>query len=93
MLLPIQIKTDWAQIRQRKQDIINVNNRKENAKRIEHEYRVGEKVLLEKQGLLSKRLSAPHTGPYRITHTYTNGTVRVQLGIVNERVNLRRLTP
>ena len=24
MLLPIQIKTDWARIRQRKQDIINV---------------------------------------------------------------------
>ena len=47
MLLPIQIKTDWARIRQRKQDIINVNNRKENAKRIEHKYHVGEKVLLE----------------------------------------------
>ena len=49
MLLPIQIKTDWARIRQRKQDIINVNNRKENEKRIEHKYHVGEKVLLEKQ--------------------------------------------
>ena len=92
MLLPIQIKTDWARIRQRKQDVINVNNRKENAKRIEHEYRVGEKVLLEKPGLISK-LSAPRTGPYRITHTYTNGTVRIQRGIVNERVNIRRLTP
>jgi transposase InsO family protein len=31
MLLPIQIKTDWARIRQCKQDMINVNNRKENA--------------------------------------------------------------
>ena len=40
MLLPIQIKTDWAQIRQRMQDIINVNNRKENAKCIEHKYHV-----------------------------------------------------
>ena len=71
MLLPIQIKADWAQIRQRKQDIINVNNPKENAKCIEHEYRVGEKVLLEKPGLIS-RLSTPRTGPYWITHTYTN---------------------
>jgi hypothetical protein len=93
MLLPIQLKTDWARIRQRKQDIINVNNRKENAKRIAHEYRVGDKVLLEKPGLASK-LSAPHTGPYWITHTYTNGTVRVQRGIVNECVNiLGCLTP
>jgi hypothetical protein len=38
MLLPIQLKMDWARIRQRKQDIINVNNRKENSKRIEHKY-------------------------------------------------------
>ena len=44
MLLPIQIKTDRARIRQCKQDIINVNNRKENEKRIEHKYHVGEKV-------------------------------------------------
>ena len=92
MLLPIQIKTDWAQIRQCKQDIINVNNRKENAKCIEHKYRVGENVLLEKAGLISK-LSAPRMGPYWITHTYTNGTVCIQRGIVNERVNIRRLTP
>ena len=64
-----------------------------NAKRIEHEYRVGEKVLLEKPGLVSK-LSAPRMGPYRITNTtYTNGTVRIQRGVVNERVNIRRLTP
>ena len=48
MRLPIQIKTDWARIRQRKQDMINVNNRKENAKRIEHKYRVGEKSLVGK---------------------------------------------
>ena len=92
MLLPIQIKTDWARIQQRKQDMINVNNRKENAKCIEHEYRVREKVLLEKPGLISK-LSAPRTGPYQITHTYTNGKVRIQCGVVNERVNIRRLTP
>jgi hypothetical protein len=74
MLLHIQLKTDWARIRQRKQDIINVNNGKENSKRIEHEYHVGDKVLLEKPGLISK-LSTPHMGPYRITDTYTNGTV------------------
>ena len=88
MLLPIQLKTDWDRIRQRKQDIINVNNRKENSKRIEREYRVGKKVLLEKPGLIFK-LSAPCTGPYRITETYTNGTVRIQRGVVNERVNIR----
>ena len=72
--------------------MINVNNPKENAKRIEHKYHVREKVLLEKAGLISK-LSAPRTGPYRIAHTYTNGTVHIQRGVVNERVNIRRLMP
>ncbi len=90
MLLPIQLKTDWARIRQHKEDIINVNNKKENSKQIEHEYCVGEKVLLEKPGLISK-LSAPRMGPYRITETYTKGTVRIQRGIVNEGINIHRI--
>ena len=45
MLLPIQLKTDWAWIQQHKEDIINVSNREENLSRIEHEYHVGEKVM------------------------------------------------
>jgi hypothetical protein len=69
---------------------MNVNKRKDNSKRIEHEHRVGEKVLLEKPGRISK-LSAPHTGPYRIIETFTNGKVCIQRGAVNERVNIRRL--
>ena len=92
ILLPIQIKMDWAQIQQCKQDMINVHNRKENVKRIEHKYHVGVKVLLKKPGLTTK-LSAPRTGPYWITDTYANGTVRIQRGVVNERVNIRCHTP
>ena len=55
MLLPIQLKTDWARIWQCKQDIINVKNKKENSKGIEHEYRIGEKVILGKPRLISKQ--------------------------------------
>ena len=32
-------------------------------------------------------------GPYEVTHVYTNGTVRIQQGTINERLNIRRLTP
>jgi hypothetical protein len=49
MLQPIQLKTDWARIRQRKQDNINANYKKEDSTQIEHKYLVGEKVQLEKQ--------------------------------------------
>jgi hypothetical protein len=50
------------------------------------------KMMYKKPGLISK-LSAPRMGPYRITETYANSTVRIQCGVVNERVNIRQLTP
>ena len=92
MLLPLSFKADWARLHQRKQDIINQNNLRENKNRQSHDYQIGDKVLLEKPGLVPK-LSAPRTGPHTVTAIYTNGTVRIQRGVVNERVNIRRLTP
>jgi transposase InsO family protein len=92
MLLPLKFKADWARLRQRKQDIIDQNNIRENSNRKIHDYQIGDKVLLEKPGIVPK-LSAPRTGPHTVTAIYTNGTVRIQRGVVNERVNIRRLTP
>jgi len=92
MVLPIQFKADWARILRRRQDAVTVNNKRENATRIAHQYKVGDKVLLAKPGIIPK-LEHPRTGPYEITQVYTNGTVRIRRGILFERVNLRRLTP
>jgi hypothetical protein len=36
------------------------------------------------------KLEAPRTGPYTVAAIYTNGTVHIQKGKVNERVNIRR---
>jgi hypothetical protein len=49
-------------------------------------------VLLETTGIIRK-LSTPRTGPYPVTNVYNNGTIRIQKGIVSERVNIRRITP
>ena len=92
MILPMQFKANWAQIALRKQEVINKSNSKENKKCLEHEYKVGDKVLLEKGGIQPK-MAAPREGPYRITKVSTNGTVRIQKGVVTQRVNIRRLTP
>ena len=92
MLLPIQFKADWSRLQQRRQQIINQNNKKENSRRIPHEYQIGDKVLLDKPGIINK-MSAPRTGPHTVITTYTNGTVRIQRGAINERVNIRRITP
>jgi len=48
------------------------NNNKENHAHILH--KVGDQLLLEKPGRIPK-LEAPCTGPYTITHIYTNGTI------------------
>jgi hypothetical protein len=39
------------------------NNRRENASRISHDYKVGYKVLLKKPGKHPRKLEAPITGP------------------------------
>jgi hypothetical protein len=64
---------------------------------ISHDYKVGDKlgdkVLLKKPGTHLRKLEAPRTGPHTVTAIYTNGTLRIQKGKVNERVNIRRLFP
>ena len=81
MLLPIELKANWAYIALRKQQVINKSNSRENRKRIQHVYNVGDQVLLEKGGIQPK-MAAPREGPFRVTKVSTNGTIRIQKGIV-----------
>jgi hypothetical protein len=92
MVLPIQFQADWARIKLRKQETITKSNAQENAKRIKHDYKVGDKVLVEKPGIIRK-MSQPRTGPYKVIKIYTNGTVRIRRGNITEQINIRRLTP
>jgi len=92
MLLPVKFVADWTRIRQNKQRIIADSNKSENSKRIPHEYNVGDRVLLTTPGQLRK-LQAPRTGPYRVVHVHNNGTVTIQKGHVQQRVNIRRINP
>ena len=39
---------DWDYIRQRKQNIIHNNNKRENAQRIPHTYQIGDRIMLKK---------------------------------------------
>jgi hypothetical protein len=93
MVLPIQFMSDWGAIEQQRQKEMGHNNRRKNASRISHDYKVGDKVLLKKAGKHHRKLEAPIAGPHTVTAMYTNGTVRIQKGKVNERVNIRRLFP
>ncbi len=76
----------------RKQRDIDKNNSKENSIRVPHDYQVGDKVLVTDKDI-HRKSNSPTKGPYSIVQVYTNGTIRVQHGVVTERVNIRFCTP
>jgi hypothetical protein len=83
---------DWGTIEQQRQKEMGRNNRRENASRISHDYKVSDNIIIKKPGKHLRKLEAPRTGPHTVTAIYS-GTLRIQKGKVNERVNIRRLFP
>ena len=92
MLLNIGFEPNYEQVWAQKQRRINYDNVGENAKRVNHTYSVGDYAYVLRDGIYRK-LEGDKLGPYRVTEVFTNNTVRIQKGIVNERINIRRLTP
>jgi len=92
MLLPVQYKADWAAIALKKHQQILKDNLRENKTRLPHQYKVGDQVVLTNPGIIPK-MSLPRKGPYEIIRIHTNGTVHIKRGPIEQRVNIRRLTP
>ena len=91
-ILNTKFEANWAFIRQRKQNVIDRNNKKENASRIIHHYQVNDKVL-HKNVMDSKFSEDPWKGPYTITKVNDNGTVKLIMGKVTDTVNIRNIKP
>ena len=91
MIFNIKHTANWEYIRQRKQDLINKNNKRENAGRVIHEYKVGEKVLLKRGN--ENKYESPYQGPFEILKVNDNGTVRLTVNSVTDTYNIRRLVP
>ena len=91
-MLDVKYAADWKYIRDRKQKVINDNNRKENAKRLDHMYSVGDEILIKAERN-SKYGADAYYGPFAITQINDNGTVCVQEGHVEDTYNIRNITP
>ena len=91
MISNIQHVANWEFIRQNKQCRIVKNNKAENAKCIDYQYKKGDLALLLRG--TENKYEAPYKGPYCILQVYDNGTVRLQVGAVKDTVDLRRLMP
>ena len=92
MLFDIHYIADWEAIGQRQQNSVDQMNARKNARRVDFDYVVEQKVLLKKDGILHKA-EDKYVGPHNITQVHTNGTIRIQHGTMSERVIIRRVTP
>jgi hypothetical protein len=80
MLFDIPFIADWQKIGEHRQQLTDLNNPCENEGRIDYDYKVGQKVLLRKEGILRNAESRWHKNPWLITSVHTNGTITVQRG-------------
>ena len=78
MLFDIPFIADWQKIGEHRQKLTDINNARENEGRIDHDYKVGQKVLLQKEGILRNTESRWHKEPRLITSVHTNGAIMVK---------------
>jgi hypothetical protein len=93
MLFDILFIADWQKIGEYRQQLTDLNNVHEKDGRIDYDYKVGQKVLLRKEGILRNAESRWHKKPWLITTVHTNGTITVQRGNKEERMNIWRVKP
>ncbi len=93
MLFDIPFIADWQKIGEYRQRLTDRSNARENKGRIDYDYKVGQKVLLRKEGILHNAESRWQKKPWLITTVHTNGTITVQHGKKVERMNIRRVKP
>eukprot|EP00804_Cyclotella_cryptica_P026090 CCRYP_013954-RA/>CCRYP_013954-RA protein AED:0.28 eAED:0.28 QI:0/0/0/1/1/1/2/0/538 len=85
MLFDIPYIADWSKIGEYRQRQTDKDTRQENASRIDWDYQPGDKVLLQKDGILRKTESRYESDPWTITSVHTNGTITVQRRTISER--------
>ena len=96
-ILNTTCEANWEVIRERKQKRIDYNNKRENAKRIAHEYRINDKVLLRDKSpneVNNKFGTLEWEGPFPITQiNKQNGTVKLRQGSLIKTYNIRKIKP
>ena len=94
MFLDIPLIADIMAIRNNRQLLVDRRLLRENAKRIKHDYAVGDQVWKKMYLGFSDKLQPTVEGPYPIERVFTNGTVNIRTGAnVIERINIRRIKP
>ncbi len=93
MLFDIPFIADWLKMGEYRQRLTDLSNARENKGRIDYDYKVGQKVLLRKEGILCNAESRWHKKPWLITTVHMNGTIMVQCRNKKRRMNIWRVKP
>eukprot|EP00804_Cyclotella_cryptica_P029952 CCRYP_020071-RA/>CCRYP_020071-RA protein AED:0.43 eAED:0.43 QI:0/-1/0/1/-1/0/1/0/89 len=89
MLSDIPFLADWKKIGEYRQNQTDQNTERENSPRHDWDYKIGDQVLLMKDGILRKGETRYERDPLTITTVQTNGTIRIQHGTIkSERLNI-----
>ena len=94
MFIDVPVLADLEAIRQRRQALIDSNLAKQNRKRYDYHYKVGDHVYVKKYD--PRKGEERMHGPYPILECRTNGTVvlqRLKNGLIDEVYNIRKLVP
>eukprot|EP00804_Cyclotella_cryptica_P015760 CCRYP_013407-RA/>CCRYP_013407-RA protein AED:0.31 eAED:0.31 QI:0/-1/0/1/-1/0/1/0/237 len=93
MLFDIPFLADWNKIGDHRQRQTDHNTEHEYKSCIDWDYKIGDRVLLRKEGILRKSESKYHKDPWTILTIHTNRTIRFHRRTKSERLNIRRVTP
>jgi hypothetical protein len=84
---------DWNKIGDNRQCQTGLNMQHENYSCHGWDNKVGDQVLLQKDGILYKSEIWYESDPWTNTSAHANGMIRVQFETKSERLNIRRVTP
>ena len=96
MIFRQKVIVDWEREKQRRIKQAEANNKRENSRRIAHNYEVGQMVLLvvpKNERAKQPKISSGTEGPFEILKVFSNGTLEIQRGAYADRVSIRRVRP
>ena len=70
---------------------INKDNIRENNRRLDHDYKFGDKFVINSHS--ASKYETPYKSPFVITHCWTNGTIALQCGAIKIKDNIHHIKP
>ena len=91
VIMNLTFNANWHLIKMKK-EAISKNNAKENSKRVQHEYKVNDQVLVKNQQSTKFGQDA-YNSPWNVNKVRNNRTIKITKGVVTDVYNIRNITP